>query len=175
MYFVECKSGGEIGNWFTVRLKRKRTLSCEQKVGPKGPVRVAATAWKPCVTRKWKGGSFINYFIKKRIAIIGLLWPCSYSRSSQHHWNKEKNMVSKNKHCFVYSVTSKHVWRTEAEGRVIHMLRNKNEKKTGIRMHCPNHCTAGIKKIYYAISSFPKKHGRGRQEKSMDNKCTNNV
>ena len=55
--YVECKSGGEIGNWFTVRLKRKRTLSCEQKVGPKGPVRVAAAAWKPCVTRKWKGGS----------------------------------------------------------------------------------------------------------------------
>ena len=51
----------------------------------------------------------------------------------------------------------------------------KTKKKTGIRMHCPNHCTAGIKKIYYAISSFPKKHGRGRQEKSMDNKCTNNV
>ena len=48
-------------------------------------------------------------------------------------------------------------------------------KKTGIRLHCPNHCTAGIKKIYYAISDFPKKNRRGRQEKSIDNKCTNNV
>ena len=48
-----------------------------------------------------------------------------YARSSQHHWNKEKNMVSENKHCFVFSVTSKHVLRTKAEGRVIHTLRNK--------------------------------------------------
>ena len=73
-------------------------------------------------------------------------------------------MVSKNKHCFVFSVISKHVGRTEAEGRAVHTLRNKKRDKQAsgcIVQITALHCTAGIKKIYYAISDFPKKHGRG--------------
>ena len=71
------------------------------------------------------GGRVIHKLrYQKKIPIIGIM-TMYYARSSQHHWNKEKNMVSENKHCFVFSVTSKHVLRTKAEGRVIHTLRNK--------------------------------------------------
>ena len=60
-------------------------------------------------------------------------------------------------------------------GSSIHYVIKNEKNRHQAALSKSLHCTAGIKKIYYAISDFPKKHRRGRQEKSMDTKCTNNI
>jgi hypothetical protein len=69
------------------------------------------------------------------------------------------------------------VQKQKAESSIHYVIKNKKKQASGciVQITALHHCTAGIKKIYYAISGFPKKHRRGRKEKSMDNKCTNNA